>query len=80
MGPNQVHMHDPAFYDGTYRLDSKHYKDAEMHKTLRGSSSRLGGCNPARDEQLRPRLESLFAKKIIPRLDLMSKERVQQCS
>lgn len=65
MGPNEVHIYDPAFYHELCRLGSKYYKDPSMHKVLGAPSSTLAESDPVRHKQRRAPLEPLFAKKNI---------------
>lgn len=80
MGPNEIHIYDPAFYHELYRVESKYYKDPEMHKVLGAPSSTLAECNPTRHKQRRAPLEPLFAKKNIIRLEPMLMEHIEHCS
>lgn len=80
MGPNEVHIYDPAFYHELYRLGSKYYKDPEMHKVLGAPSSTLAESDPVRHKQRKAPLEPLFAKKNILKLEPMLLEHVEYCS
>lgn len=80
MGPNEVHVYDPAFYHELYRPGNKYYKDPSMHKVLGAPSSTLAESDPVRHKQRRAPLEPLFAKKNILRLEPMLLEHVEYCS
>ena len=80
MGPNEVHIYDPAFYHELYRPNSKYYKDPEMHKVLGAPSSTLAECDPVKHKQRRAPLEPLFAKKNVLKLESMLMEHVDYCS
>jgi hypothetical protein len=80
MGPNEVHVYDPAFYHELYRLGSKYYKDPSMHKVLGAPTSTLAESDPVRHRQRRAPLESLFAKKNILKLEPMLMENIEYCS
>ncbi|KAL4967233.1 cytochrome P450 [Aspergillus stella-maris] len=65
MGPNEVHIYDPAFYHELYRTGSQYYKDPSMHKILGAPSSTLAESDPIRHKQRKAPLEPLFSKKIV---------------
>jgi cytochrome P450 len=78
MGPNEVHIYDPAFYHELYRPGSRYYKDPSMHKVLGAPSSTLAESDPVRHKQRKAPLEPLFSKKNI--LEPMLMEHVDHCS
>ena len=80
MGPNEVHIYDPAFYHELYRPGNQYYKDPSMHKVLGAPSSTLAESDPVRHKQRKAPLEPLFSKKNILSLELMLMEHVDHCS
>ncbi|KAJ6190031.1 hypothetical protein N7519_000052 [Penicillium mononematosum] len=80
MGPNEVHIYDPAFYHELYRPGSRYYKDPSMHKVLGAPSSTLAESDPVRHKQRKAPLEPLFSKKNILSLEPMLMEHVDHCS
>ncbi|KAJ5159288.1 Cytochrome P450 [Penicillium coprophilum] len=80
MGPNEVHIYDPAFYHELYRPGSRYYKDPSMHKVLGAPSSTLAESDPVRHKQRKAPLEPLFSKKNILSLEPMLMEHVDYCS
>nr|A0A2P1DPA5.1 RecName: Full=Cytochrome P450 monooxygenase macH; AltName: Full=Macrophorins biosynthesis cluster protein H [Penicillium terrestre]AVK70101.1 MacH [Penicillium terrestre]QBC75447.1 MacH [Penicillium terrestre] len=80
MGPNEVHIYDPAFYHELYRPGSRYYKDPSMHKVLGAPSSTLAESDPVRHKQRKAPLEPLFSKKNILSLEPMLMEHVDRCS
>ncbi|KAJ5437180.1 Cytochrome P450 [Penicillium cf. griseofulvum] len=80
MGPNEVHIYDPAFYHELYRPGSRYYKDPSMHKVLGAPSSTLAESDPVRHKQRKAPLESLFSKKNMLSLEPMLMEHVDYCS
>ncbi|KAG0152686.1 hypothetical protein PDIDSM_42610 [Penicillium digitatum] len=80
MGPNEIHIYDPAFYHELYRPGSRYYKDPSMHKVLGAPSSTLAESDPVRHKQRRAPLEPLFSKKNILSLEPMLMDHVDYCS
>ncbi|TAQ84226.1 hypothetical protein B7494_g7460 [Chlorociboria aeruginascens] len=80
MGPNEVHIYDPAFYHQLYKPGSKFYKDPSMHKVLGAPSSTLAESDPIKHKQRKAPLEPLFSKKNILSLEPMLMEHVEYCS
>lgn len=79
MGPNEVHIYDPAFYHELYRPGSRYYKDPSMHKVLGAPTSTLAESDPVRHKQRKAPLEPLFSKKNILSLENMLMEHVDHC-
>ncbi|GKZ18415.1 hypothetical protein AbraIFM66951_000974 [Aspergillus brasiliensis] len=79
MGPNEVHIYDPAFYHELYRPGSQYYKDPSMHKVLGAPTSTLAESDPVRHKQRKAPLEPLFSKKNILNLEPMLMEHVDYC-
>ncbi|KAF4636547.1 hypothetical protein G7Y89_g1539 [Cudoniella acicularis] len=80
MGPNEIHIYDPAFYHELYKPGSKYYKDPSMHKVLGAPSSTLAESDPIRHKQRKAPLEPLFSKKNILSLEPMLMNHVDYCS
>ena len=80
MGPNEVHVYDPAFYHELYRLGSRYYKDPSMHKVLGAPTSTLAESDPLRHKQRKAPLESLFNKKSVLKLEPMLMDHVEYCT
>lgn len=80
LGPNEVHVYDPAFYHELYRLGSRYYKDPSMHKVLGAPTSTLAESDPVKHKQRKAPLESLFNKKGILELEPMLMDHVDYCT
>lgn len=71
MGPNEVHVYDPAFYHTLYSLNTTYYKDPLMHKVLGAPSSTVAETDPVKHKRRRAPLESLFSRQSILKLEPM---------
>ena len=80
MGPNEIHIYDPAFYHELYRVGSKYYKDPSMHKVLGAPASTLVEHDPVKHKQRRAPLDALFAKSNVAKLEPLFLENIEYCS
>ena len=80
MGPNEIHVYDPAFFHELYRSGSKYYKDPSMHKVLGAPASTLVEHDPVRHKQRRAPLDTLFSKTNTLRLEPLLMKNLQRCS
>jgi hypothetical protein len=79
MGPNEIHIYDPAYYHQLYALNTLYYKDPAMHKVLGAPSSTVAETDPIRHKRRRAPLESLFSRQSILKLEPMLMEKVDLC-
>ncbi|KAI3325550.1 cytochrome P450 [Xylariaceae sp. AK1471] len=77
MGPNEIHVYDPAFYHTLYSLNTRYYKDPAMHKVLGAPTSTVAETDPVRHKHRRAPLESLFSRQSILKLESMMMEKVE---
>ncbi|RAH68800.1 cytochrome P450 [Aspergillus aculeatinus CBS 121060] len=72
IGPNAVHVQDPAFYQEMFSMTTKYYKEPDFYKALGAEGAMASILDPKQHRMYRNHLRPLFASRavdsVIPQL------------